>query len=785
MIFKIAMRNIFHNKKRTMMTILPIMLSSMLMFFFVFLYSTYQKSQLDQVIYDIGNHHLTLYNEPYSALSSYKNYEDIKSIYPVLEEEIIEQTPNYIINRSLYKADKEYLNTLELTSGRLPNNEQEVVIPETVCLKVGQTVKTEDIEYHVVGCVKQNHYYTFHQFEQEEPVNYLVTYKEMSNIQNKTESIFQAHIKKNVEYNDKYLQFFHAGVGEGYIYSNALSILIVLIGSTFIGIFVLFVVYNAYTISIVERKKMYGVLTTVGASRKDIVLSIFIETFVHFIVAIVFAFLFTYFIIEGYIQYINIHYFTNFHFYIFPSLFLISFIILLVFVLLSSIMPAIEASYIDPIVAIQENKDIKIKKVKEPKLINKLFGIEGALAYKNSKRNRRKSGVTTFSIVVSFTFFVVISIFVENIGNMEDDYFSQNYDFKIEYNGENLGEFIDKLDDNTIIQKNVMRFLSMGAYTPFKEESLTDLPDFLKNDLTANGKEYIYRGVSIYNILNDYSDISITKPTFINFTQYIDEENILHKSSIFKEEIPPFSVCHTEYNFDKKQTEIKDCLKLENMDSITKVPTGVYTSNRLMQILVDDATFEMLAKEDSPYVIYLKVKDVNKFESFLLELKKEYDFAVTNQYKAQVEENLSIYITTLLSKGIILFASLFAIINIYNSITISMSLRKKEFKMLASLGMDEKSFRRMIRFESFFFSLKSIIWGIILSSSIYFWLRMVWKELFTVQSILDAEAKFHFPLPMKYILLAVIILVMVVYVVMMLSSRQKEEDIIISMMEEN
>lgn len=63
------------------------------------------------------------------------------------------------------------------------------------------------------------------------------------------------------------------------------------------------------------------------------------------------------------------------------------------------------------------------------------------------------------------------------------------------------------------------------------------------------------------------------------------------------------------------------------------------------------------------------------------------------------------------------------ITNIFNTITTNMNLRKKEFAMLKSVGMTKKEFNRMIRLESIFYGLKSLIIGIpigtLLSYAIY------------------------------------------------------------------
>ena len=172
-----------------------------------------------------------------------------------------------------------------------------------------------------------------------------------------------------LEFNNSLLKFYTASTNPLDYYFSALLEVILLIGSTIIGVFTLFIVYNAYSISIIERKKLYGILTTVGANKIQIVLSILIEALIEFIISFIFSFVLSYLIIKISLNYVNINYLTDFKVYLYPSFFFISTTILLVFILLSSVMPAIEASLIDPIKAIKSSNDIKVKKIKEHKLV--------------------------------------------------------------------------------------------------------------------------------------------------------------------------------------------------------------------------------------------------------------------------------------------------------------------------------------------------------------------------------------------------------------------------------
>ena len=95
-----------------------------------------------------------------------------------------------------------------------------------------------------------------------------------------------------------------------------------------------------------------------------------------------------------------------------PSLLgvLLSIVLAIVTIVLSALVPAIRASRMSPIMAINHSEDIKIKSksLKTPKLIGKVWGEGGVLAYKNMKRNKRKYRVITISIALSVSTFIAL-----------------------------------------------------------------------------------------------------------------------------------------------------------------------------------------------------------------------------------------------------------------------------------------------------------------------------------------------------------------------------------------
>ena len=85
-------------------------------------------------------------------------------------------------------------------------------------------------------------------------------------------------------------------------------------------------------------------------------------------------------------------------------------------ILFSARSSARKAAKVSPMELIRSNQDIKIKpkKMKSPKLINKIWGIGGDISYKNLKRNKKKYRTTIISIIVSVVIFISLYSFIEN-----------------------------------------------------------------------------------------------------------------------------------------------------------------------------------------------------------------------------------------------------------------------------------------------------------------------------------------------------------------------------------
>ena len=230
--------------------------------------------------------------------------------------------------------------------------------------------------------------------------------------------------KYNIAINTDVLQFEGVGINSSYIR------MLYLIGIIVVAIIIIssvFVIRNSFAISITERTRQYGMLSSIGATKKQIRKNVLFEGFILGIIGIPLGILLgvgVNFILSIILNNLIGKIEENITFiYSLPVVAIIFSIILAgVTIYFSCRSSARRAAKVSPIDAIRSNEEIKIsgKKVKSPKIIKKLFGVGGDIAYKNLKRNKKKYRTTVISLVVSIAIFISITSLVQygfNISN--------------------------------------------------------------------------------------------------------------------------------------------------------------------------------------------------------------------------------------------------------------------------------------------------------------------------------------------------------------------------------
>lgn len=527
----------------------------------------------------------------------------------------------------------------------------------------------------------------------------------------------------------------------------SLAVIIIVI----IAISSIFVIRNSFAISITEKTKLYGMLASIGATSKQIRHNVIFEGFVLGIIGIPAGILLGTGVIYLLVVILNALLGSmlngiSFAFALPWWVAVISAVMSAVIILFSTLSSAFRASRIAPITAIRSNNDIKINKkksYKSPKFIKKLFGVGGEIAYKNLKRSKKKYRTTVISIIVTVAMFISISTFIEYGMKITGDHFKDIlYNITVHAN--------DKMsyDEYENIYKRIIADTDINSSIKACENyygNIVGLTDYYTEDAKAaelQGGDLAY----VFGVDNksfkeyvtalgyNYDDVK-DKALITNDFKYYNSDNILIKGKEF--DLPMNTVVKLYPNGNPSYTEddIKEIQKTDpdfvyNPDDYKSVDLVIYdTINKEVpgsivssimstlnegSVLVSEDYFKKLFGEDNDYttrVVVIDSADPANTVEYIHNLGIEnLDVFNVNEQKEQM--NAIVLIIAIFAYGFIIVISLIGITNVFNTINTNMRLRSKEFAMLKSIGMTKKEFNRMIRLESLFYGLKSLLIGV-------------------------------------------------------------------------
>lgn len=186
-------------------------------------------------------------------------------------------------------------------------------------------------------------------------------------------------------------------------------------------------IYNAFSISVAERTRQFGILKSIGATKKQIRASVRYEALVLSAFGIPIGMLIgclgigiTLWAIRDTFTALMPNATTQMRLALHPIALLIAAIIALITVLISAAVPARRAARLQPIDAIRQSTDVKAKprEVRTSKLTQKLFGFEGTMGAKNFKRNRKGYRAAVLSLFMSVVLFIGASSFCTYLTDM-------------------------------------------------------------------------------------------------------------------------------------------------------------------------------------------------------------------------------------------------------------------------------------------------------------------------------------------------------------------------------
>ncbi|MBP5264713.1 MAG: ABC transporter permease [Lachnospiraceae bacterium] len=522
-----------------------------------------------------------------------------------------------------------------------------------------------------------------------------------------------------------------------------------------------FCINNSFDISITERIRFYGMISSVGSSKRQRRMLVWMEAFVIGLFGIPLGIMLGIVLSFGIVKVANIAikalmpaFEMKFVFRIATWAILIAVFQAIFMIALSAMEAAFRAAKITPMEAIRSNDTIKSKgkKKKTPKILRKVLGVGGIVAWQNFKRSKVKYRATIVSIAVSIAFVLGMCFVPFGFRYLESDLQVElgGMDYQVEVDIDHASGY-DKLIE-------------------------------LKNSDEVTVGRIKRRGVGVYD--EKTTEDGITYSANVAFILYAwDDES-------FEE------ICKKNGIDSQKASGKGLVLKNDNYYEVGKTYTGEYNIYKLLKKGQEGipVSIEIAGEIDKETVWdYPSSRDIYVSESFVKAHPDLFGGAATGYFKckdanaftkAVKDENIVgmtmtnydlIYQVTKLVKIIVymfMIGFLFLVIaigttNVINAINSNMEMRASEFAKLRAVGMTRKQFRGMIFAEGIFIAIKGLFWGYLFGCGIYYILHKLFVES---SDMLFADPYYRvlleFHLPIGQMLVGAAVVVLLLYLVL-------------------
>lgn len=622
----------------------------------------------------------------------------------------------------------------------------------------------------------------------------------------------------------------------GLLYTvGGIVIAIIMIGS-------IFLIYNSFSISLNERTRQIGILSSVGATAKQLRASVLFEGLCIGAVGIPLGVLAGIGSI-GLVIIVVAKNFGNLLYADVPLTLHISVLAIagaaavsIVTILISAYIPAKKAAGTPVMECIRQTNEVKLgaKAVKTSKLSQRIYGLEGTLALKNFKRNRKRYRSIVLSLVLSIVLFISTSAFVMELKKAsEQTKVVTSYDIGFGTQDMDDGEMLqlyDKLKNTDgVYESSYQSYIEYSCIVPagrltedFRESAGGDSADEIaSNGISADGilpSEIASGGISSSGISSGglTTDDSVALSLGIQFLDDGTYRNILDSLGLPLDEYTGQNgklIAVAKMKDDGSQAEkveqLRDLFTDSTMDltifpqtdNASEMGTGQNIGITLVDIVPPDTPPMTGTVQQKPYDFQalapwslkeklapsglpddVRVKGLT-FQSYnpsksAAEMKTVIQGAgITSAYillntSEMLEESRNyIFIANVFAYTFIIMISLIAAANVFNTISTNIKLRRQELAMLRSVGMSDRDFNKMMRFECVFYGMRALLFGLPLAV-VSSWL--IHRGMFAA----GAEG-IDFTLPWASIGISVCSVLLVIFVTMMYAvSKIKKENII-------
>lgn len=656
---------------------------------------------------------------------------------------------------------------IKIVYGRFPENSSEIIVDKKFHAilkdkKIGDTISGELKSKE--GAISQSQYTVVGSYESDFVTNLAVSYLDIKtssdsnnysyfvNLKQKSNKVDVAtNIAKanNVKLDGNTKLLYLLGEGPDKEKNNDITQVFAFIAG-FVVLCTVVVIYNAFNISVMERIKHFGILRSIGATKSQIRKLVFKEAAIMSAIAIPIG------ITVGFAGiFITFNLFMNgflgsFKINFYPKVIIVAAFLGIFTVFISAFFPARTASKVPPIEAIRGTTVVKGDKVKRrsgfwAKLI---FNFEGQVAYKNIKRSRKRFYITCISLILSVVMYVFFSNFIDiyiqsnKIASQSvkiEGAFTQKEDGP--YLSQSMAEYIRgfegikevfksnfsvipySIDKNKVNEKFVTSIKRLKATKEYKDK-------YIVNDTQLVGYDE-----NTFNLLLKENKLKINYESFNKNNEVI----IFQKAGGFDENNKRFYDNFTKYKVGDeinlpilnekyiKEPKVEELKKLIDAGkTITFKVAGIVDYEVINNSLIYDSygmiisseNYEKLTGVDELGVIALNFdssdycnKYYEKFNIIADENNATY-YDVYTLYKKSQEVQTQLMV---LVYGFIGLIILISTVNIINTVTINLLVKKREYATFKAIGMTKGQFIKLVLLEGALFGIIASIIGLPLS----------------------------------------------------------------------
>lgn len=774
---KIALQGLKRNRTRTLVTVVGVLLSTTL-FTTV---ATFGTSLLQYLI----NGSIAKYG------GWYIDFVDVDADFvreraedSQVTDVVAFENMGYALLEGAESAEKPYLfvagfteDTFEqlpitLITGRLPRNDQEILIPNHVSIKAGVRIPTDEPLILMQGRrIMQGRLLTQHDpyragealqpvekkcytvvgtyeragFEEHDSPGYTVITR--ADTTHKTEryslfltlespSMVRAYAERFAAshpfvLNEDVLRFY--GVTENHLLNGIMFAVggtlaaIIMIGSVFL-------IYNSFQISLTERMHQFGILMSVGATARQLKRAVLFEGLCIGALGIPFGVAAGIGSVALVLPVVAQNFATISTSDVALTLSVsvpalgAAVAVSLLTILISAYIPARKAASFPVMECVRQTGEIRTESyhIKTPKLAGRIWGLEGMLALKNFRRNKRRYRSVVLSLTLSVVLFVTGSAFGSTLKGIAG-VLTVEVDGDISFYAQDMPQeellwLQGKLKNVDGVTKSTWQVNSFYTCTV---EGISD--EFAGDQDVAAGGDGTDGKAAIpmfAQFLEDAVYEEFIESMGFDTEAYSGQDGKVPALVLDTEEHQVFYVGQeaefTLYAPDGERTKTVRALMVDNypldMLPVDSMPRYLYIMLVPGSRRAEFAGLERDSRSGLTFWTDTPTQTMTGIQSAVLDAGITRENTLINLSTAVELFRSLTFVVDVFTYAFALMISLIAVANVFNTISTNIRIRRRELAMLRSVGMSKRGFNRMMNYECFFYGVRTLLLGVPVAS---------------------------------------------------------------------